>query len=168
MSWREGRGLGYWYSCLRESCSVGSVLVCVSYYCRVRIECLVSLEYVFSLATGWTCIWSSSHHIHGSGAVGTFGVLELNRFCFGRLERRNPVIPTVRELADFSSSLNTLVFSSGWNCCFVFLWPRYSLTSSIILSCSPWSTISLFVYRPTRFSFCSQIFYMTSDVNIFS
>lgn len=31
--------------------------LCVgSFYCHVYIVCLVFLEYVFSLATGWTCV----------------------------------------------------------------------------------------------------------------
>lgn len=136
MSWRGGRGLGYWYSCLRESCcSVGSVLVCVSGHVIVMyVLCVLFLWNMCSVSLlAGTAYWSSSHHIHGGGTVGTFGVLEFNRFCFDRLGRWNPVIPRVRELAEFSSSLNTLIFSSGWNCCFVFLLPRYSLTSSFSL-----------------------------------
>lgn len=149
MSWREQRGFGYWSSCLCESCccSVGSVLVCVrSGYCHVYIVSLVFLEYVLQLA-GPVC-WYSSHCIHGSGSVGPFGLVEFNRFCFGRLGRRNPVIPRVRESAEFSSSLNTLTFCSFYifiNCHFIFLLPHYSLIFSIILSCFPWSNISLFM-----------------------
>lgn len=102
--------------------------------CHVCIVCLVSLEYVLSLATGWTCVLiQQSSYPYGRETVRG---LEFNRFCFGRLGRRNPVIPRVRELAELSSSLNTLVFSSSWNCCFVFLVPHcfYLLHYSFFLS----------------------------------
>lgn len=164
MSWRGGRGLGYWYSCLCDSCSVGSVLVSVSGH--------VIVMYVLCLSSRWNmcsvlllarpACWSGSHHTHGSGTVGTFGVLEFNRFCFGKLGRRNPVICRVRELAEFSSFFNTLVLSLGWNCLgfFIFIAPLFSclLYHSFLFSLIHY----LFIHLPT-----SHILFLFSDLFLY-
>lgn len=152
MSWRGGRGLGYWYSCLCDSCSVGSVLVSVSGHVIVMyVLCLLSRWNMCSvLLLARPACWSSSHHTHGSGTVGTFGLLEFNRFCFGKLGRRNPVICRVRELAEFSSFFNTLVLSLGWNCLGFF----YFYCPIILLS--PLSFILVFPDPLSLYSFTDQ------------
>lgn len=74
--------------------------------------CLVSGMCIESCSSLDLHIDLAAINIYRSGTVGNFGCLEFNRFCFGRLGRKNPVITELENLLNSEAPL-TLIFSSG-------------------------------------------------------